>query len=37
MKVKYIQTDIKSGLYHHTKFERNCSVIVWKQANIKVF
>ena len=26
-----------SGLYHHTKFERNQSVNVWKQANMKVF
>ena len=25
-----------SSLYHHTKFERNRSVYVWKQANVKV-
>ena len=26
-----------SGLYHHTKFERNQSVNTWVQANVKVF
>ena len=26
-----------SGLHHHTKFERNWSVNVWIQANIKGF
>ena len=26
-----------SGLYHHTKFERNQSVSVWTQANKRFF